>query len=203
MKTNLKSLLFALSLGCIGLFSTGCGYNSMVNKEEAVGQAWANVESQYQRRFDLIDNLVATVKGVADFEKGTLEAVVQARSQAFQTKVDISNASEEDLQKYAAAQNTLGGTIGRLMMLTEQYPDLKATKSFQDLQVQLEGTENRINKARDDYNGAVKSYNAYIRAFPRMIWAGWFGFKKKPYFQSDAGAEKAPKVDFSKDKDKE
>lgn len=203
MKTQLQGIFFAAGLIAVLFSTSGCGYNSMVKREEAVNMAWGNVESQYQRRYDLIGNLVETVKGVADFERGTLEAVVEARSQAFQTKVDISNASEEDLQKYAQAQNTLGGTLGRLLVLTEQYPQLKATQNFSDLQVQLEGTENRINKARDDYNNAVSSYNSYIRGFPRVIWAGWFGFQKKPYFKSDEGADKAPKVDFSKDKEKQ
>lgn len=194
-------VLGAFSAMLIALSLTSCGYNGMVSREEKVNESWGNVESQYQRRMDLIDNLVATVKGVADFEQSTLTAVVEARAQANQVKVDISNASEQDLEKYAQAQSTLGGTLSRLMVLTENYPELKATQNFSDLQVQIEGTENRINKARDDYNGSVKAYNAFIRSFPRVIWSGWFGFKTRPYFAADPGAENAPEVDFSKDKE--
>jgi LemA protein len=188
-------------LAVVGLFVllliNGCSsYNSMVNKQENTTNTWAKVESQYQRRLDLIPNLVNTVKGVADFEQKTLTDVIEARASATAVKVDASKLSPEQISRFQASQGELSQALGRLMMVSEQYPQLKATESFRDLQVQLEGTENRIAVARDNFNESVKDYNAYIRKFPQVIFAGMLGFDKKGYFEADAGAEKAPSVSF-------
>ncbi|TXC81961.1 LemA family protein [Luteibaculum oceani] len=178
-----------------GLLSS-CGYNSMVEKDESVAQLWAQVETQYQRRADLIPNLVNTVKGYADFEKETLTAVIEARAKATSVNVDPSNLTQEDLNKFQAAQGQLSGALSRLLVTIERYPDLKANQNFRDFQAQLEGTENRISVARQRFNDGVKDYNSYIRQFPRVIYAGWFDFEKKAYFESEAGTEKAPEVNF-------
>ena len=175
---------------------TSCGYNSMVEKREAVGSAWGNVESAYQRRLDLIDNLVKTVKGAADFEKTTLTQVVEARAKATSVQIDANNLTEENLEKFSAAQDELKGSLSRLLVSVEAYPNLKATDAFRDLQAQLEGTENRINTARNSYNEAVKDYNSYIAKIPQNIYSGWFGFAPKAYFKAATGAEKAPEVKF-------
>lgn len=173
-------------------------YNNMVQKQEAVTSSWAQVETQYQRRLDLIPNLVATVKGAADFEKSTLTAVIEARANATQVKVDPRNLSAEELGKFQAAQGQLSSALGRLMVVVEQYPNLKANANFQELQSQLEGTENRIAVARKDFNEVVQSYNMYIRSFPQSMLAGMFGFQQKAYFASTAGADRAPAVNFGK-----
>lgn len=168
----------------------------MVNTSETVEQKWADVETQYQRRADLIPNLVNTVKGYADFEQETLTQVVEARAKATQTTIDPSNITPEKMAEFQAAQSQLGNALSRLLVTVERYPDLKANQSFLDLQVQLERTENRINVARMNYNSAVKDHNTYIKQFPRVIYAGWFGFKEKTPFKAEAGSEKAPEVSF-------
>jgi len=150
----------------------------------------------YQRRADLIPNLVNTVKGVADFEKETLKEVVEARASATQIKVDASNLSPEQIKAFQASQGQLTQALGKLLMVAEQYPQLKATQNFLELQSQLEGTENRISVERQKFNSVVQDYNAYIRKFPQVIYSGWFGFEKKGYFEAEAGAEKAPEVSF-------
>lgn len=168
----------------------------MVSQSEGVDQAWANVQSQYQRRADLIPNLVNTVKGYADFEQETLTKVIEARAKATQTTIDPSNLTAENLKQFQEAQGQLSGALSRLLVTVERYPDLKANQNFLELQAQLEGTENRISVARDAYNTASKDYNTYIKQFPRVIYAGWFNFEPKPYFEADAGAKDAPKVEF-------
>lgn len=173
-----------------------CGYNSMVKKSEEIEQSWANVQSQYQRRADLIPNLVNTVKGAADFEKETLTGVIEARAKATQVTLNADELSEENLAKFQEAQAGLGRSLGRLLVSVERYPELKANANFRDLQAQLEGTENRITVARDRFNLSVQEYNSYIRSFPRVIFASTFGFEKKAYFKADAGTEDAPKVEF-------
>ncbi len=171
-------------------------YNSMVSEQEKATTAFANVQSAYQRRADLIPTLVETVKGYAAHEKETLEGVVNARSKATQMTVDPENLTPEKLQEYQKAQGELGAALGRLIAISESYPDLKANENFRDLQVQLEGTENRINEARNKFNSVVQEYNVVIRSFPKNILAGLFGFDKMAKFEAEAGAEKAPEVKF-------
>lgn len=175
---------------------SGCGYNSLVQLDEGVKTQWNNVETQYQRRADLIPNLVNTVKGAANFEQETLTGVIEARSKATQIRIDPDKLTEENIQKYQAAQGQVSQALGRLMMITENYPQLRATEQFRDLSAQLEGTENRITVARKDYNEAVQAYNVKVRKFPSNITAGIFGFGQKAGFKADAGAEKAPTVEF-------
>lgn len=172
------------------------GYNGLVSQDEEVSNKWANVETQYQRRSDLIPNLVSTVKGYAQHESKTLEAVMQARSQATQVRIDPSNCTPEQLAQYQKAQGDVTSALGKLLAITENYPELKANQNFLELQSQLEGTENRINVARKDFNDAAKEYNVAIRRFPKSMLAGMFGFGKRTYFEAEAGAEKAPKVEF-------
>ena len=172
------------------------GYNGLVSQDEEVNNKWANVETQYQRRSDLIPNLVSTVKGYAQHESKTLEAVMAARSQATQIKIDPSSCTPGQLAQYQKAQGDVTTALGKLLAITENYPDLKANQNFLELQSQLEGTENRINVARKDFNDAAKEYNVAIRRFPKSLLAGMFGFDKKAYFEAEAGAEKAPKVEF-------
>ena len=172
------------------------GYNGMVKMDEQVQNKWANVETQYQRRADLIPNLVSTVKGYAKHEQQTLEDVVKARSEATQLKVDAENLTPEKLAAFQKAQSGVSSALGRLLAVAENYPDLKANQNFLELQSQLEGTENRITVARKDFNDAAKSFNQSIRQFPKNILAGMFGFEKKSYFEAEAGSEKAPKVEF-------
>ena len=172
------------------------GYNGIVEMDENVNNQWANVEAQYQRRTDLIPNLVSTVKGYAAHEKSTLEAVMQARSQATQVKIDPANCTPEQLAAYQKAQGDVTTALGKLLAITENYPQLKANENFMELQSQLEGTENRITVARRDFNAAAKEYNTVIRKFPKNIIASMGGFEKHNYFEAEAGAEKAPKVEF-------
>ena len=172
------------------------GYNGMVNKEETVSNAWANVEAAYQRRADLIPQLVNTVKGYANHEKSTLDAVVSARTKATQMTVDVGELTEENIQKYQEAQGEVGAAIGRLLAITESYPELKANENFSELQAQLEGTENRINEVRKNYNASVKEYNVSVRKFPNNILAGMFGFERKAEFKAEEGASRAPEVNF-------
>jgi LemA protein len=190
-------ILLAVAGVILLLFMNGCGsYNSMVTKQEQTTSTWSDVENQYQRRLDLVPNLVNTVKGVANFEQKTLTDVIQARANASSIKVDASKLSPEQLQKFQASQGELSQALGRLMVVAEQYPQLKATENFRTLQDQLEGTENRIAVARGNFNAAVKDYNAYIRKFPQVIYSGMFGFDKKGYFEATENAEKAPEVKF-------
>lgn len=172
------------------------GYNSLVGMDEEVNGRWANVETQYQRRSDLLPNLVSTVKGYAAHEKSTLEAVMAARSQATQVKIDPSNCTPQQLAAYQKAQGDVTTALGKLLAISENYPQLKANENFLELQSQLEGTENRINVARKDFNDAAKKFNKSIRRFPKSIIASMCGFEKRSYFEAEAGADKAPKVEF-------
>lgn len=171
-------------------------YNGLVSSREGVNSKWANVEAQYQRRSDLIPNLVSTVKGAADFEKSTLEAVISARANATSIKVNPNDLTPEKLQEFQKAQGQLSSALGRLLAIAENYPQLKAVGNFSELQAQLEGTENRINEARRQFNEAAQAYNTSRSRFPRNIVANLFGFKEKPYFEAEAGTEKAPEVKF-------
>jgi LemA protein len=182
-------------LGVVVLFFI-VGYNGLVGSRASVNKAWANVEAQYQRRADLIPNLVSTVKGAADFEKSTLTEVMEARAKATSIRIDPDNMTPEKLQEYQAAQAQVGGALGRLLAVAENYPQLQAVGNFKELQAQLEGTENRINEARRQFNEAVQSYNTSRAKFPRVIVASLFGFKERPYFEADKGSEKAPSVKF-------
>lgn len=191
-----KSTIIILAVVAIVAIWGITGYNGMVKAEEAVSTAWSNVENQYQRRADLIPNLVNTVKGYAAHEKETLDAVISARTRATQVTVDADNLTPEKLQEFQKAQGEVGSALGRLLAITEAYPELKANQNFLELQAQLEGTENRISVERRNFNDAAKSYNTSIRTFPRNLLAGMFGFKKRPYFEAQEGAEKAPEVQF-------
>ncbi len=171
-------------------------YNGMVEQEESVNTAWSQVENVYQRRADLIPNLVNTVKGYAAHESETLQGVIEARSKATQVSVNAEDLTEANIKKFQEAQGELQQALGRLLMLTENYPDLKANENFRDLQAQLEGTENRITVERQKFNETAKVYNTNIRKFPNNIFAGMFGFEKKGYFEAQQGAEKAPEVKF-------
>jgi len=178
------------------LSMTSCGYNSMVEKDEGAAKAWADVEAQYQRRSDLIPNLVSTVRGYADFEQETLTQVIEARAKATSIQVDANNLTPEAINQFQEAQAGLTGALSRLLVTVERYPDLKANQNFLELQAQLEGTENRITVARNRFNESIGDYNAYIRKFPRVFYASWFGFEKKGYFEAAAGTEVAPQVSF-------
>lgn len=187
----------AIVLGGVLMMSlTSCNYNSLVEQQQAVDQSWAEVENQYQRRADLIPNLVATVKGYASHESETLEKVTEARAKATSINIDANDLNEETLARFQQAQGELSQALKSLLAVTEAYPDLKANENFRDLQVQLEGTENRVTTARGRYTEAVATYNTSIKKFPTMIYAGWFGFKEKPQFKAEAGASQAPKVEF-------
>lgn len=175
---------------------SSCGYNTMVQKREAVDEKWSQVETQYQRRNDLIGNLVNTVKGAADFERGTLTEVIEARAKATSINVSADNLTPENLQKFQQAQTQMSGALSRLLVTVERYPELRATENFRQLHAQLEGTENRIAVARRKFNQEVREYNTSIQTFPRNIMAGLFNFDKKPYYESDPGADRAPEVDF-------
>ncbi|AMS26584.1 LemA family protein [Bacteroidetes bacterium UKL13-3] len=196
MKRGTIILLVILGAFLLLIFN-GCGsYNNMVSKQEATSAAWGQVENVYQRRLDLIPNLVNTVKGVANFEQKTLTDVINARASASQMKVDASKLSPEQIQKFQSSQGELSQALGRLMVVAEQYPQLKATQNFLELQSQLEGTENRIAVERQKFNEVVKDYNTYVRKFPQVLYAGIFGFDKKGYFEATTGADKAPEVKF-------
>lgn len=196
MKKGTITLLIVGVVILILAVGTLTTYNSLVAKDEAVATAWSNIQSQYQRRSDLIPNLVSTVKGYAKHESSTLEGVVNARAKATQITVDADNLTPEKLKQFQAAQGELSQALGRLLAVSENYPDLKANENFSELQAQLEGTENRINESRKQYNEIVKDYNIKVRRFPSNIVASMFGFDKKMAFEAEAGAEKAPKVEF-------
>lgn len=194
-----KGTITLLVIGVLILIMVGgtlTTYNGLIAKDEAVATAWGNIQSQYQRRADLIPNLVSTVKGYAKHESETLESVMAARAKATQITVNADNLTPEKLKQYQAAQGELSQALGRLMAVSENYPNLKANENFSELQAQLEGTENRINESRQIYNSAVQTYNVSVRRFPANIVAGMFGFDKKNQLEAEAGAEKAPKVEF-------
>lgn len=191
-----KSTIIVLAVIAIVVFFGISMYNGLVTSEENVNSQWANVETQYQRRADLIPNLVNAVKGYAKHEKETLEGVIAARSQATQIKVDSKDLTPEKLAEYQKAQGAVTSALGKLLAITENYPDLKANQNFLELQAQLEGTENRITVARKNFNDAAQAYNTSIRRFPKSIFASMFGFDKRPYFDAEEGADKAPKVEF-------
>ena len=193
-----KLLPWAIGLGVLAIIALWAvnSYNAFVAAEEEVESAWAQVENQYQRRADLVPNLVATVKGYAAHEQQTLEGVVEVRAKATQITIDPAHATPEQLAAFQTAQGELSQALGRLLAVAENYPDLKANENFRDLQAQLEGTENRIAVARQLFNETAKSYNKTMRRFPNNILAGMFGFEKKPYFEAEEGAAKAPKVEF-------
>lgn len=195
MKKNKGLIITIVVIVLVALWGIS-SYNGLVSMDENVSNQWANVETQYQRRSDLIPNLVNTVKGYAKHESQTLEAVMAARSQATQVKIDPSNCTPQQLAAYQKAQGDVTTALGKLLAITENYPDLKANQNFLELQSQLEGTENRINVARKDFNDTAKKYNTSLRSFPRNIVASMFGFEKRNYFEAEAGAEKAPKVEF-------
>lgn len=195
MKKNKGLIITIVVIALVALWGIS-SYNGLVSMDENVSNSWANVETQYQRRSDLIPNLVNTVKGYAKHESQTLEAVMAARSQATQVKIDPSNCTPQQLAAYQKAQGDVTTALGKLLAITENYPDLKANQNFLELQSQLEGTENRINVARKDFNDSAKEYNTSLRRFPRNIIASMFGFEKRNYFEAEAGAEKAPKVEF-------
>jgi LemA protein len=195
---NSKNLVLVVILGLVLLLGgCGCsGYNTMVGQDQDVKAKWGNVQSEYQRRSDLIPNLVQTVKGAANFEQETLTKVIEARAKATQTTIDVNNLTPENIAKFQQAQGELSSSLSRLLVTVEKYPELKANANFQALQAQLEGTENRIKVARNDFNTSVQSYNTTVKSFPNAIFAGMFGFKEKGYFAADPGADKAPTVDF-------
>lgn len=196
MKKNVLITIIVLAvIGMIAAWLIG-RYNSMVTMEENVENAWGQVENQYQRRMDLIPNLVSTVKGYATHEQSTYTAVMEARAKATQITIDPSNATPEQLAAYQNAQGELSQALGRLLAVAENYPELKANENFKQLMDQLEGTENRITFARNTFNDTAKEYNTFIRRFPANIVASMFGFQYKPYFKAEEGAEKAPKVEF-------
>lgn len=186
-------IIFVLFLAIAGM--NGCSsFNAMSTMEETVDASWHEVENQYQRRLDLIPNIVATVQQEAEFEKGTLEAVINARANATKVTMNVDELTPENIEKYNQAQQSVSSALARLLVVAESYPTLQTNASFKNLQVDLEGTENRISTARMRFNESVQEYNTSIRRFPRNVWAGIFGFSKKAYFESDAGAEKAPDV---------
>ncbi|MEB3475819.1 LemA family protein [Pasteurella multocida] len=193
----MKKWIVLIIVAIVTGFTLMGSYNDLVKAEEEIESVWANVESSYQRRADLIPNLVNTVKGQADFEKNTLTQVIEARAKATQTKIDPANLSEEQLAKFQQNQNEVSSALSRLLVTVEQYPTLKANEGFMNLQAQLEGTENRINVARNKFNEAARVYNQKVRQFPTKLVAILFGFKEKPYFKSAEGAETAPVVNFN------
>lgn len=193
MKKSTIIIIAAIAIIAIGAIS---GYNGLVKMDESVSTAWSNVENQYQRRSDLIPNLVNTVKGYAAHEKETFQAVTEARSKATQMTISADELTSEKLLEYQKAQGEVGAALSRLLAITEAYPDLKANENFKELQAQLEGTENRISVERKNFNEVARSYNTAVRTFPKTIIASMFGFEKRPYFEAEEGASKAPEVLF-------
>lgn len=192
----MKKIFSAVFILIAAISLNSCSYNSMTSMDENVKSKWGQVENDYQRRADLIPNLVSSVKGAANFEKSTLTDVINARAKATSVQVDPTKLTPETIQKFQAAQGQLSSALGRLMVVTENYPDLKSNQNFLGLQAQLEGTENRITVARKDFNDAVQEYNSKIRSFPANLTAKMFGFSEKGYFQAEPGSEVAPKVNF-------
>jgi LemA protein len=196
MRRTSPVLLIVLGILVVLLF-LGCGsYNSLVGEDENVKKSWGNVQSAYQRRADLIPNLVETVKGEASFERGTLNDVINARARATSVQVNPENLTPENIQQFQQAQGQLSGALGRLLVTVEQYPTLRANDAFRDLQRQLEGTENRINTERNRYNEVVQPYNTKVRSFPTNVFAGMMGFRPRPSFEADPGSQNAPRVNF-------
>ena len=191
-----KSTIIIIAVAVLAVVWGITGYNGLVSMDEGVQTKWADVETQYQRRADLIPNLVNTVKGYAAHESETLQAVVEARAKATSMNIDPSNMSAEQIANFQKAQDGVSSALGRLLVTVEKYPDLKANENFKELQAQLEGTENRISVARRDYNEAARKYNTTLRSFPKNILAGMFGFEKKAYFEAQEGSEQAPTVQF-------
>ena len=191
-----KSTIIIIAVAVLAVVWGITGYNGLVSMDEGVQTKWADVETQYQRRADLIPNLVNTVKGYAAHESETLQAVVEARAKATSMNIDPSNMSAEQIANFQKAQDGVSSALGRLLVTVEKYPDLKANENFKELQAQLEGTENRISVARRDYNEAARKYNTTLRSFPKNILAGMFGFEKKSYFEAQEGSEQAPTVQF-------
>jgi LemA protein len=192
---NLTLIIIVLIILVLG--GCGCGgYNNMVRLDENVKSNWGKVQSDYQRRNDLIPNLVNTVKGAANFEQQTLTNVIEARAKATSVQIDANNLTPEKIAQFQQAQGQVSSSLSRLLAVVENYPDLKATQNYRDLQAQLEGTENRIKVSRNDFNDAVQQYNSTVRRFPNNVFAGMFGFTTKGYFQSEPGSEKAPEVKF-------
>lgn len=192
----MKKLRIGLLAAVVAVLFSSCSYNKMVSMDEQVTSQWAQVENVYQRRADLIPNLVNTVKGYAAHEQETLEGVIEARSKATSVNIDPTKLTPETMQQFNQAQEGLSSALSRLMVVVERYPELKANQNFLDLQAQLEGTENRITVERMKFNETTQTYNAYIRKFPQVIYSGWFGFDKKTYFEAQQGADKAPEVQF-------
>ena len=191
-----KSTIIIIAVAVLAVVWGITGYNGLVSMDEGVQTKWADVETQYQRRADLIPNLVNTVKGYAAHESETLQAVVEARAKATSMNIDPTNMSAEQIANFQKAQDGVSSALGRLLVTVEKYPDLKANENFRELQAQLEGTENRISVARRDYNEAARKYNTTLRSFPKNILAGMFGFEKKSYFEAQEGSEQAPTVQF-------
>jgi len=198
MKTSSIVLIILAALLLMGGCSAVSGYNNMNALQKITDEKWAEVQSSYQRRSDLVPNLVATVKGAANFEQKTLTDVIEARAKATQMNVNASDLTPEKLRQFQQTQGQLSQSLGRLMVVSEQYPQLRATQAFSDLQTQLEGTENRIKVSRDAYNNAVQEFNTKISNFPQNLFASMFHFKEKPWFKADEGAQNSPKVDFGK-----
>lgn len=194
-RKGISTIILVIALAALCFWGSK-RYNALVNMDEGVNKAWSMVENQYQRRADLIPNLVNVVKGYAAHEKETLEGVIKARAQATQVKIDPQNMTQEQLQAFQSQQDQLSQALGKLMVVIERYPELKADRNFLQLQAQLEETENRITLTRDDFNNAANSYNVYVRKFPNNIVAGIFGFHQRPYFKAMEGSEKAPTVTF-------
>ena len=191
-----KSTIFIIAVIAIIAIGAISAYNGLVKMDESVSTAWSNVENQYQRRSDLIPNLVNTVKGYATHEKETFQAVTEARSKATQMTINADELTPEKMLEYQKAQSEVGAALSRLLAITEAYPDLKANENFKELQAQLEGTENRISVERKNFNEVARSYNTAVRTFPKTIIASMFGFEKRPYFEAEEGASKAPEVLF-------
>ncbi|SMB85320.1 LemA family protein [Hymenobacter roseosalivarius DSM 11622] len=192
----MKRFLLYLFGMMVLLTQSSCGYNGMVSRDEAVKAQWGNVQNAYQRRADLIPNLVNTVKGAANFEQSTLTGVIEARAKATSVQLSADQLTPENIQKFQAAQSQLSSGLGRLLAVSENYPELKANANFQELQAQIEGTENRINVERNKFNNITNDYNGFIRQFPNNLFAGVFGFSAKGYFEADAASQKAPTVQF-------
>lgn len=193
----MKKWIIAIAVLVVVGFTVMSSYNGLVRSEEQIDSVWANVESSYQRRADLIPNIVQTVQGQANFEKETLTQVINARASATQTKVDPNNMTQEQLNQFQQVQNGVGSALSRLLVTVERYPQLQANQGFLNLQAQIEGTENRINVARNKFNDAARVYNQKVRQFPTKLTAMLFGFKEKPYFQAQVGSDTAPKVNFN------